>query len=116
MTSTAALQQEPSKSSKADDESATTTVTTPLGLRRVSVDAVADAAASDDYTHRHGSEGSGELRALAMHACNLAGQWEQSLRLFDAVRKSGAVPGASEWRAALGRLRQRACGGRRGLR
>ena len=90
-----------SKSSKADDESATTTVTTPLGLRRVSVDAVADAAASDDYTHRHGSEGSGELRALAMHACNLAGQWEQSLRLFDAVRKSGAVPGASEWRAAL---------------
>ena len=55
--SSAATGAAPSKSSEADNESAATTVTTPLGLRRVSVDAVADAAASDDYTHRHGSEG-----------------------------------------------------------
>ena len=60
--------------------------------------AVAVAAAAPE---EHSSSGAGRLRALAMEACVQAGEWETALTLFDAVRRVGAMPGATEWRAAM---------------
>ncbi|KOO30282.1 glycosyl hydrolase bnr repeat-containing protein [Chrysochromulina tobinii] len=76
----------------------------------------ATAAAAALASVQHGSSGSGELRALAMRACNNAGRWQYALRLFDAVRRTGAVPGATEWQEAMhsfaaGGLGQRAAVG-----
>lgn len=61
------------------------------------VAAAAAAAARDS----HGSSGNGRLRALAMEACVACGEWRAALRVFDAVREVGTLPGATEWRAAL---------------